>query len=151
MVRVLFVCHGNICRSPLAEFVMKRKAAESDVLCEVASRATSYEEVGNPVYYAIVPYLEKEGADYKSKRAKRLEKADGDYYDYILCMDDENIAAAERIVGEKNSAKIHKLMDYTAAPGDIPDPWYTRDFDAAYEAILRGVDGFIGYLKKKRT
>lgn len=142
-MKILFVCHGNICRSPLAEFLMKYKLNNLGLFAEVASKATSYEEIGNPVYYAIEPYLQKINADYKGKRAEKLTKKDGDYYDYILVMDDNNVRNAKSIISPNNHGKIFKLCDFTARPRSVSDPWYTRDFQTCYNDLLDGVDGFI--------
>lgn len=142
-MKILFVCHGNICRSPLAEFLMKYKLKNLGLSAEVASKATSYEEIGNPVYYAIEPYLKKINADYKDKRAEKLTEKDGDYYDYILVMDDNNVKNAKKILSQKNHGKIFKLCDFTARPRSVSDPWYTRDFQTSYNDIEDGLNGFI--------
>lgn len=150
MLKVLFVCHGNICRSPLAEFLFKNKLKTLCLDAEVDSKATSYEEIGNPVYYAIVPYLNAMGADYKNKRAEKLTEKDGDYYDYIVVMDDNNLRNSKQIVAEKNHKKIFKLGEFTRTDQNVSDPWYTRDFDTCYKDIDDGLDAFIAFLKKKK-
>lgn len=150
MLKILFVCHGNICRSPLAEFLFKYKLKKFGFDAEVDSKATSYEEIGNPVYYAIVPYLNAMGADYKNKRAEKLTEKDGDYYDYIVVMDDNNLRNSKQIVAEKNHKKIFKLGEFTGSAKNVSDPWYTRDFDTCYKDIDEGLDAFIAYLKKKK-
>lgn len=122
---------------------MKYKLNNLGLFAEVASKATSYEEIGNPVYYAIEPYLQKINADYKGKRAEKLTKKDGDYYDYILVMDDNNVRNAKSIISPNNHGKIFKLCDFTARPRSVSDPWYTRDFQTCYNDLLDGVDGFI--------
>lgn len=149
-MKILFVCHGNICRSPLAEFLMKHKLKNLGLDAEVSSKATSCEEIGNPVYYAIEPYLKSIGADYKRKRAERMTEKDGDYYDYIIVMDDNNVRNAKRILQPKNYDKIFKLCDFTAAPRDVSDPWYTCDFDTCYADLDEGLDCFIEFLKNKK-
>lgn len=146
MIKILFVCHGNICRSPLAEFLLKYKLNLKGIKAETKSKATSYEEIGNPVYYAIVPYLNKIGADYKNKRAEKLTASDGKYYDYILVMDDNNLRNAKAIIDENNRYKIQKLGDFGLGGRNISDPWYTRDFDTCYDDIDKSLDGFIEYL-----
>lgn len=149
-MKILFVCHGNICRSPLAEFLMKYKLKNLGLDAEVSSKATSYEEIGNPVYYAIEPYLKSIGADYKRKRAERMTEKDGDYYDYIIVMDDNNVRNAKRILQPKNHGKIFKLCDFTPFPRNVSDPWYTRDFDTCYADLDEGLDCFIEFLQNKK-
>ncbi len=129
---------------------MKYKLKKLGLNAEVCSKATSYEEEGNPVYPYIRPYLDRIGADYKKKRAERMQKADGDYYDFIIVMESRNLAAAKNIIDAKNYKKLYRLCDFTDNPHDIDDPWYTRDFDKCYEEINLGLDGFIDYLRKNR-
>lgn len=149
MVRILFVCHGNICRSPMAEFVMKdlaKKAGAADQL-EIASAATSGEEiwngVGNPVYPPARRKLAEHGISCEGKRARRLTKADYQYYDMLIGMDDENIFFMKRMLGPDRDGKLSKLMDYTRRPGNVADPWYTGDFDATWDDILEGCRGLM--------
>lgn len=132
----------------MAEFVFKSKIKDSGLLVEADSKGTSNEEIGNPVYYAIRPYLDKLKIDYSKKRADRMKKSDGDYYDYIIVMETSNKNAVNRIIDEKNRYKVKRLLDFTPNPCDIADPWYTRDFDTCYEQINYGVDCFIKYLKQ---
>ena len=151
-MRVLFVCLGNICRSPMAEFVLKdllNKAGRSDV--RVASAATSDENifrgVGAPVYPPARQELEKHGLSYDEKRAVQLQRADYDRYDLFLCMDDGNVRAAKRILGGDPDGKVKKLLDYSDTPGEnVADPWYTGDFSTAYRDILRGCEGLLNTL-----
>lgn len=149
-MKILFVCHGNICRSPLAEFLMKHKLDLLGIDAEVSSKATSHEEIGNTVYYAIEPYLKKLNADYKNKKAERMTKRDGDYYDYIIVMDENNLRNAKKIVDEKNYGKLFKLCDFTSCPRDVSDPWYTRDFDGCYADVDEGLNCFIEFLQNKK-
>lgn len=130
--------------------MFKSKLKKLGLDAEVDSKATSYEEIGNPVYYAIVPYLNAMGADYKNKRAEKLTEKDGDYYDYIVVMDDNNLRNTKQIVDEKNHKKIFKLRDFTGTPGNVSDPWYTRDFDTCFIDIDQGLEAFIAFLKKKK-
>lgn len=132
----------------MAEFIFKSKIKNTGLDAEADSKATSAEEIGNPVYYAIRPYLDKLKIDYYNKRAEQMKRSDGDYYDYIIVMETSNKNAVKRIIDEKNHYKIKRLSDYTDAPADIADPWYTRDFDTCYDQIVRGVDCFIEYLEK---
>lgn len=152
MVRVSFVCHGNICRSPLAEFLFKDMLKKSGRSAEfsVSSCAVSDEEiwgsVGNPVYPPVKKLLAAKGIDCSGKRAVLLTRADGEKYDWFLCMDDSNVRRAKSILGEKNGEKCVKLLSFTGENGNVADPWYTRDFQAAYDDIERGLRAFLCYL-----
>ena len=142
--RIMFVCHGNICRSPAAEFIMKKLVAEkylSDRF-EISSSATSTEEiysgVGNPVYPPMKRELESHGIDCSGKRAVQLQKSDYDKYDLFIGMDSANIRNMYRILGGDPDGKISKLMDYTKKGGEVADPWYSERFDIAYRDIFEG-------------
>lgn len=145
MIRVLFVCLGNICRSPMAEFIMKKEIEEHGVAAsfEVASAGTSDEEEGNPVYPPARAELSRRGIDCSGKRARKISRADCAHFDYILCMEDWHVRSVLRLCGEKEKGKVHRLSDYTDRPHDIADPWYTRDFAAAYGDIRAGVAAFL--------
>ena len=135
MVKILFICHGNICRSPMAEFVLKdmvkQRGLESRY--EIASAATSREEIGNPVYPPAKRKLAEHGIGCAGHAARQMTKQDYDYYDLILCMDRANLRSAARIAGGDPAGKLHIFMDYAGYPGEeIADPWYTRDFERAY-------------------
>ncbi len=151
MVKVLFVCHGNICRSPMAEFILKdflkKRGEENGFL--VRSAATSREELGNPVYPPASRELLKHGISSDGKYAVQLQKSDYDEYDYILCMDDWNVRNASRIFGGDKTEKIRKLLDFCDG-GEVADPWYTGDFKAAYADIERGIKGFYEFLTKNK-
>lgn len=154
MHKIMFVCHGNICRSPMAEFVMKdmvKKSGRNDEFF-IQSTAVSTEEifggVGNPVYPPAKKLLAGLGISCEGKRATLLTEEDGDNYDMFLCMDDSNVRRAKQILGEGNSHKIKKLLSFADESGDVADPWYTGDFQAAYKDILRGIKGLILYLDK---
>lgn len=149
MVKILFVCLGNICRSPMAEFLMKYKLKSLNLEAEVYSKGTSDEEEGNPVYYMTATLLDRLNIDYSTKRAEQMTYKDGDYYDYIIGMEQRNVNNAVRIIGQKNAHKVFRLMDFTDEPKDIADPWYTRNFSITYEQISKGLDGLIQYLKIK--
>ena len=149
MIRILFVCHGNICRSPMAEFCMKdlvRMAGLGDRF-RVDSAATSTEEiwngVGNPVYPPAKRELAKHGLFCEGKRAVLLRKEDYHRYDLIIGMDHQNLRNMRRILGDDPEGKIGLLLDYTDQPGDIADPWYTGDFERTWEDILRGCHGLL--------
>jgi len=148
MNRILFVCHGNICRSPMAEFVLKDLAGkagrERDFL--IASTATSREELGNPVYPPAKRKLEEHGIGCAGKTARQLEKRDYAAYDLILCMDGENVRNARRICGGDPEKKIRMLMDYTEKPRSVADPWYTGDFEATWRDVLEGCQGLLASL-----
>lgn len=140
MIRILFVCHGNICRSPMAEFVMKdlvRKAGrEKDFYIE--SAATSTEELGNPVYPPARQKLAEHGISCKGKTARQMTWHDYEEFDLLIGMDSWNIRNMERISGGDRKHKIHKLLDYTNRPGDVADPWYTDNFEATWRDVLEG-------------
>lgn len=140
MHRILFVCHGNICRSPMAEFVMKWLVAKAGLSAkfEIASAATSTEEIGNPVYPPARRKLAEHGISCTGKTARQITRRDYDYYDYIVIMDRNNLRNLNRMFGEDIHHKISMLMDYTGRPGDVADPWYTGDFEATWNDCLEG-------------
>ena len=144
MIRILFVCHGNICRSPMAEFIfkdmVKKQGREKEFF--VASCATSTEEIwnglGNPVYPPARAELAKHGISCEGKRAVQLTKKDYESYDLLIAMDSNNVRNIHRIIGSDPAGKVRKLMDYTPRGGDVADPWYTDRFDVAYRDIEEG-------------
>lgn len=140
MIKILFVCHGNICRSPMAEFVMKdlvAKQGRSEAFF-IASAATSTEEIGNGVYPPAKAELHRHGIGCEGKRAVQLRREDYDKYDLLIGMDSANIRNMNRLFGGDRQGKIRKLMDYTDRGGDVADPWYTDRFDVAYRDIYDG-------------
>ena len=146
----MFVCLGNICRSPMAEFVfrdMLEKAGRADEFT-VSSAATSDETVwngiGEPVYPPVKKLLDKKGISCAGKRSQVLTKAHGEEFDLLVCMDDSNVRNARRIVGEENAHKCVKLLSFAGENGNVADPWYTRDFEMAYADIKRGLQGLLG-------
>lgn len=149
MHKIMFVCLGNICRSPMAEYLFKDmvKKAGREKEFDVASSAVSSENVWNgvgaPVYGHTKALLNNLGISCDDKRAQVLTKEDGEYYDLILCMDDSNVRRAKNIVGTSNADKCKKLLSYANDSGDVADPWYTRDFQAAYKDIMRGLEGLL--------
>ena len=145
MVSILFVCHGNICRSPMAEFVMKRKVEERGLSAqfEIASAATSREEIGNPVYPPARRMLQTHGISCAGKTARQMTRADYEHYDYIIAMDRNNLRNMQRIVGQDIDGKISLLMDYTDTPRDVADPWYTGDFQATWDDVQEGCEGLL--------
>ena len=157
MYKIMFVCHGNICRSPMAQFIFQKLAAERRVAhkYEVASSATSREEiwgdVGNPIYPPARAELKKHGIDCGGKRAVQLQKEDYEKYDLFIGMDSRNIANMMRILGGDPENKIHKLMDYTERGGDVADPWYTDRFDVTYTDIYDGCIALLEALEKSNS
>ena len=155
MMRIMFVCHGNICRSPMAELVFKRMVAEQGLADKfvIASSATSTEEiwggVGNPVYPPAKAELAKHGIACDGKRAVQLSRADYDKYDLFIGMDSANIRNMHRILGGDPQNKVRKLMDYTQKGGDVADPWYTRRFDVTYADIVAGCEGLLQQIFKQ--
>lgn len=147
--KIMFVCLGNICRSPMAELLMKdmlkKLGRENEFVVE--SSATSDENifsgVGAPVYTPIKKLLESKGISCEAKRARQLTVSDGESFDLFLCMDDNNVRNAKRILGAKNGEKCKKLLAYAGENSSVADPWYTRDFNAAYEDIYRGLQGLL--------
>ena len=140
MIRILFVCHGNICRSPMAEFIMKdlvEKAGSQDDFY-IESAATSTEELGNPVYPPARRVLEKNGISCAGKYARQITKKDYSSFDHIICMDNNNIRNALRFWGSDPDQKITRLLDHTNTPGEVADPWYYGNFDATWRDVLNG-------------
>lgn len=152
MKRIMFVCHGNICRSPMAEFILKAMAERKDLKDSflIASAATSTEEiwggVGNPVYPPAREMLIRHGISCGDKRAVQLQKSDYDKYDMFIGMDSNNIRNISRIFGSDPDGKVCKLMSFTARGGDVADPWYSRDFESAYRDIYDGCEGLLLHL-----
>ena len=146
MKRILFVCHGNICRSPMAEFVLKdmvRKRGLED-LFEIASAATSREEIGNPVYPPARRKLSEYGIACSGHHARQMTKEDYDRYDMIICMDDNNKRNIMRITGGDPDSKISLMLDFTERAGQqVADPWYTGNFDATWRDVTEGCEGLI--------
>ena len=145
MIKVLFVCHGNICRSPMAEFILKDmvKKVCVDKDFEICSAATSTEEIGNPVYPPAKAKLAEHGISCRGKTAVQMTKADYDYYDYIIAMDRNNLRNMKKFVGDDEKKKVSLMMDYTQRWGDVADPWYTGDFEATWKDICEGCKGFL--------
>ena len=154
MIKILFICHGNICRSPMAEFIFKDKVQKKHLSDHflIASAATSTEEiwgsVGNPVYPPARDKLASVGISCAGKRAIQVKKADYQLYDYLICMDSNNVRNLRRIIGSDPEGKVSMLLDYTSRPGaSIADPWYTGNFDITYDDIVEGCEGFLEYLR----
>ena len=149
-MKILFVCHGNICRSPMAEFVFRKMASDAGVSdkFEIASRATSAEELGNPVYPPARRELLRHGIACDGKYAVQLSRLDYDRYDLFIGMDSANIRNMHRLFGGDPDGKIKKLMDYTHRGGDVDDPWYSGDFETTYRDICEGCAALFDILRK---
>ena len=150
MIKILFVCHGNICRSPMAEFVMKelvhRAGLSEQFLIE--SAATSREELGNDMHYGTRTKLREMGIPFSRRAARQITQADYDKYDYLIAMDDENLYYMNRCWANDPDSKIKMLLSFAGKDRDIADPWYTGNFDQTYEDILEGCTAFLKYLTK---
>ena len=157
MKRILFVCHGNICRSPMAEFIFKNMLAERGLEKEfyIASCATSTEEiwngVGNPVYPPAKAELARHGISCEGKRAVQLQKSDYEKYDLLIGMDNANLRNMHRMLGGDPEGKIHKLMDFTSRGGEVADPWYSDRFDVAFCDISEGCRGLLQALLQNKN
>ena len=140
MIKILFVCHGNICRSPMAEFVFKDiiDHLHRSSQFQIASAATSTEEIGNPVHYGTRDLLRRKGISTAGKYARQMTRRDYQEYDYLIGMDQWNIRNMQRITGGDPDGKIFRLLDFTDHPRDIADPWYTGDFETTYADVLEG-------------
>ncbi|MDO4956333.1 MAG: low molecular weight protein-tyrosine-phosphatase [Bacteroidales bacterium] len=145
MKRILFICHGNICRSPMAEFIMKdlvqKVGLENQFYIE--SAATSTEELGNEVYPPAKRKLAEHGISCKGKTARQITRADYNRFDMLIGMDDWNLRNMKRFWPEDSEGKIYKLMDFTNRPGDVADPWYTGDFEATWRDCLEGCEALL--------
>ena len=149
MIKILFVCHGNICRSPMAEFIMKDIVEKKGIAdnFEIASCATSTEEIGNSVYPPAKKKLAEHNISCAGKTARQMTKEDYNYYDYIVAMDKYNLRNMTRFVGEDIDSKVSLLMSYTNRPGDVADPWYTGDFETTYKDVYEGCMGLLKYIE----
>lgn len=151
MYNILFVCYGNICRSPMAEMIFKdliyKNSKRYKFSC--ASRATSMEELGNDIYPAAKEILLQKGVNVERHKASQLVKSDYEKYDYFIVMEERNKKDVLKIIGEDPKNKIHLLMEYTATPKDIADPWYTGDFVTAFKEIYAGCTALYNFLLKK--
>lgn len=148
MIKLLFVCHGNICRSPMAEFVMKDLVQKAGLAggFVIDSAATSTEEIGNPVYPPARRKLAEHGISCAGHAARQMQRADYSRYDLLIGMDQENLYNMRRICGGDPEGKIHLLLDYTARPGSVADPWYTGDFERTWQDVLEGCRALLARL-----
>ena len=151
MIKILFVCHGNICRSTMAESVMTHIVNQQNLTSQfqINSAATSREEIGNPPHYGTVGKLRSVGIPVIPHRAVQMTKDDYKKYDYLIGMDQMNIRNMMRILGHDNQNKVYKLLDFSERPRDIADPWYTGNFDVTYDDIIEGCEAFLAYLKNE--
>lgn len=153
-IKILFICHGNICRSPMAEFIMKKLVSDAGLAAyfQIASAATSTEEIwngiGNPVYPLAKAELARHGISCEGKRARQVTRADYAEYDYLIGMDGANIRNMLRIFGGDPEGKVAKLLSYAGSERDISDPWYTGDFGTTYADVLEGCTAFLEYLQQ---
>ena len=148
MIKILFVCHGNICRSPMAEFVFRDLACRAGLAdrFSAASAATSTEELGNPVYPPVRRLLAHRGIDCSGKTARQQTRADYDCFDLLIGMDAANLRNMRRICGGDPADKLRLLMEFTARPGEVADPWFTRDFEATWRDVDEGCRGLLAHL-----
>ena len=148
MIKVLFVCWGNICRSPMGEYILKKMVAERGLADQfyIESAATSTEELGNSVYPPARRKLAEHGISCSGKTARQVRKRDYAEFDLLIGMDEWNIRNMHRMLGGDPEGKICKLLDFTSRPGDVADPWYTGDFDATFRDVISGCNAFLDYL-----
>ena len=148
MIKILFICHGNICRSTMAQSVfadmVKKRHIEDDFIIE--SAATSREEIGNPPHHGTVNKLRQVGIPVVPHRAIQMTSEDYEKYDYLIGMDSANIRNMNRICGGDAKGKIYKLLTFAGRGDDVADPWYTGDFDATYRDVVEGLTAFLEYL-----
>ena len=151
MIKILFVCHGNICRSTMAQSVMTRLVDQHHLshLFEINSAATSREEIGNTPHYGTVAKLREVGVPVVPHRAVQMTPQDYEYYDYLIGMDTANIRNMNRIAGGDPQDKIYKLLSFAGSGRDIADPWYTGNFDETYADVVEGCSALLGYLQER--
>ena len=153
MTRILFVCHGNICRSPMAEFVLRDMCSRAGLAAQfdIASAATSSEELGNPVYPPARRKLAEHGISCEGHAARQLTAQDYEEYDLLIGMEGANLKNMQRICGGDPAGKMHRLLDYTDRPGDVADPWYTGDFEATWRDVSTGCQGLLASIQNENV
>ena len=152
MIKIMFICYGNICRSPMAEFLFRDLVMKKNLthLFSIASAATSREEIGNPVYPPAKQKLSSMGIDCAGKTARQVTKQDYQTFDYLLVMESYNMKNLMRILGDDPEKKVYRLLDFSTSPRDIADPWYTGNFDTTYTDIMEGLEAFLDFVLKKQ-
>ena len=147
-IRILFVCHGNICRSPMAEFVMKDLVEQAGVVEDfvIASAATRDDEIGSDIHPGTRRMLDKHGIAHTPRAARRIRRADAETWDCIVCMDDANVRDIMRQLGPDAAPKVHKLLEFTGSDADVADPWYTGDFATTYRDVDAGCRALLARL-----
>lgn len=153
MIKVLFICHGNICRSTMAQFVFQNMVNQSGCQADfyISSAATSREEIGNGPHYGTIQKLRQVGVPVLEHRARQMTRRDYDEYDYLIGMDSANIRNMNRIAGGDPEGKIQKLLAFAGSSRDIADPWYTGNFDRTYEDVVEGCEALLSYLLENET
>ncbi len=146
MTKILFLCHGNICRSPMAEFICKELAKDMDVYID--SMAVSREEIGNNIYPQAAQALRKHNIPFTKHSAQQITRADYEEFDYVIVMEKYNLPRLMRIIGEDDQNKVSRLLDFTDTPGDIEDPWYSGNFDKVYQQIYKGCESLLKTINK---
>lgn len=151
MIKILFICHGNICRSPMSEFVMRNMVERAGLTRAilVASAAVSREEIGNPVYPPAKKKLAEHGISCEGHHARQMTKQDYNDFDYLIAMDASNLRLMDRFCSGDPEGKVSLLLDYTDRPGSVADPWYTGNFDATWADVNEGCTGLLAFLRKK--
>ena len=151
MQKIIFICHGNICRSPMAEFIFKNMVAKRGLSdrFEVASAATSTDERGRDIYPPAQKVLTENGIPFESRHARQITKADGEHYDLLICMDHNNLKNARRILPEEAHHKLRLFMEFAGESRDVADPWYTRNFQKAFDDIFLGCQALLSHLTKE--
>lgn len=144
MKKIMFLCHGNICRSPIAEYVFKDMAKDYDI--KVESKAVSREEIGNGIYPPAAAVLKKNGIPFGQHRARQMTREDYVEFDHIIIMESYNMPRLLRIIGSDSEHKVCRLLDFTPEPGDIEDPWYSGNFDKVFEQIRLGCSYLLEYI-----
>jgi len=142
VVKVLFLCHGNICRSPMAEYIFK--SISKDVYCE--SKAVSSEEIGNPIYPPAASVLKAHGISFENHRARKMQKSDYEGFDLIIIMEEYNRKRLMSIIGDDSQGKVHRLLEFADFDGDIEDPWYSGNFEGVFGQIEKGCKGLLNYI-----
>ncbi len=149
MIKILFICHGNICRSTMAQYVFQHLVDLNNLSDRfyIDSAATSTEEIGNGIHYGTRRKLDQVGIKYGDHRARQIKKSDYDKYDYLIGMDSANIRNIRRVMGDDPEEKIYKLLEFAGSSRDIADPWYTGNFDETYDDVLEGCEALLENIK----